>query len=294
MTNVRPRDHTRILTPALSKRLDALIEHLRLAPWESVDAWCYRPGESVNDIAAAASLQAPTDPVPAQPPACPKQLGLQVAYWACLSLECSGCRRLTVDRAIDRIERHKAKLIKETTEFAVQLVEQLVSPGYQLPVLERPAFAAHWPWPFHSVPGTLAHLLMALCPTLSPGEWLPSLWPAGADVAAVAAWARPILDGLAVVPPVDQWRLVDVSLGAPLLTATDPQSHRSVQIPTSALAHLYSLEREVIEAKRIPRMRIDAGQVQQGVIAGHSPLHLTLERDSIFPNDGTADRKSVV
>ncbi len=282
----KQRNRRWVLTHGLNRRLDGLIEHLTHASWESKDAWCYVPASETNK-AASIQEQWVIDRERIEPSG-PKRLHYQVLNIASLSIDRLRLGPITVAQAIARIERDREALVQKTTSRALSFIDELIAPSNRLPVIERPTLAARWPWPLDSVAGSLAHLLTAICPDPPLEEWLFSRWPSEISATIVAGWAQPLLGTINTVPSADEWSFADVLQGAPVLQVTGPLSRRGLLIPSSALANLYLLEQEVITAKRTPRMRIDAGQVQQGVIAGHSHLHQTLERNYIFPREGTA------
>lgn len=282
----KQRDRIWVLTHGLNRRLDGLIKHLDQASWESKNAWCYVPPSCAQ--ASTEILNKWMIDRTRVEPCGPERLRYQVLHQAILSMDHLGIGPVTVEQAIFRIERDRETLVHNTAARALEFIDELIAPSNRLPVIERPTLAARWPWPLDSAAGALAHLLTAVCPTTPVEEWLFSMWPSGVSVARVAEWARPLLDTVQTIPSASEWRFADVLQGAPILQVVGPQYRRGLLIPSSALANLYLLEQEVITAKRTPRMRIDAGQVQQGVIAGHSHLHQTLERNYIFPKEGTA------
>lgn len=282
----KQRDRIWVLTHGLNRRLNGLIKHLDQASWESKNVLCYVPPSSTQ-VNARILQKWMIDRARVEPNE-PKRLLHQVLHRARRSIDHLGLGPIEVEQAISRIERDRETLVQKAASRALEFIDELIAPSNRLPVIERPTLAARWPWPLDSTAGALAHLLTAICPNPPVEEWLFSMWPSGASVAIVVEWARPLLDTLQTIPSASDWRFADVIQGAPVLQVVSPRSHRGLLIPSSALANLYLLEQEVITAKRTPRMRIDAGQVQQGVIAGHSHLHQTLERDYIFPKEGTA------
>ena len=231
------------LATALRHRLNALIAHLRQAPWNRRQI-CFP-----NRMFTQPPLGRLTTHTEQQ------YLRYDTFTWAHKQLEDSDTARVTIGEAIRQVQLGTEQLIRSSVDMIAACVTELVAKELRIAVLKRSRLVDHWTWPLEASAGALLHLLLSVCPTLPPSESLIAAWPADVGSAPVAVWAENWLDRNAITENVAALMkrtqrvsviVFDLHVGLP---------YRSMA--TSALALVYLLEQKIKDEQSRSFIAID-------------------------------------
>lgn len=251
----------------LQQRLNAVIDHLRAAPWPDPDALCFAGNASDSRIVPPGHWgvvnRNEVD-----------QMRYDAYTWSLRQLEQSRMLPLSISSAIARIEESTANLVDTAVDMIGACVTELVAKEYRSAVLNRGRLVRDWTWPLEATNGgAFLHLLVSLCPTLPPNEKLIAAWPPDAAISDVANWAHDWLEKNAypgtnenVADLMKQTQratpmVFDLRLGTPY-----------GQMATPSLALLYLLEREVKENQQRKYIALDTCKEHTKLVEGWRDL----------------------